>query len=389
MRGAWQQTLFGVVLYLQLMSPPKKRGAHRASLSSTNAGRRHQCSLQTASSGASVVESCNCTIPAQSEQEILTVFRRTFAHVFTNTLNQSLQEIKGHLYNRNYLTAFGSEEYLQAYAVRWSPSRALAYRTIFLDTCMDVRRIFNLCKESSSLPMEIVCIGGGAGAEVVGAAAAMRDLAQERWKGQGGGGLGISDKGNISVGEGDTPRECGNRLPRLHITAIDISPWSTILSSIITTLTTPYKIQSPFIPPNTLSVTFAQGDILLGETASKITKSTSLITLLFTTNELFTQSTAKATAFISSLGDRVSIGALLMVVESAGDYSTVKVGEREYPMPWLLDLILVGRQDKESTGAWKKLVAEDSNWYRLPKGKLKYPIELENMRYMVRVYQRL
>jgi len=212
------------------------------------------------------------------------------------------------------------------------------------------------------------------------------------WKGRGGGGSGILDKGDVSVGEGDsgdTPGKCGNRHPRLHITAIDISPWSTILSSIVTTLTTPSGIQPPFVSPDAFSVSFTQGDIISGETASKITKSTSLITLLFTTNELFTQSTTKTTAFLSSLGDRVSIGALLVVVESAGDYSTVKVGEREYPMPWLLDLVLVGRQDEESTGAWKKLVVEDSLWYRLPKGKLKYPIELENMRYMVRVYQRL
>ena len=383
MRGAWQQMFCGVyvrscptnppyplpsqqVPAVQLMSPSKKRGAHRAEL-------------------------CNPTTPAQSEQEILTIFRRTFSHVFTNTLNQSLQEIKGHLYSRDYLRAFGSEKYLQAYAVRWSPSRALAYRTIFLDTCPDVRRVFNLYEESSSLPVEIVCIGGGAGAEVVGAAAAMKDLAQESWKGRGGGGSGISDKGDVSVGEGvsgDTSGKCGYRLPRLHITAIDISPWSTILSSIVTTLTTSSGIQPPFVSPDAFSVSFTQGDILSGETASKITKSTSLITLLFTTNELFTQSTTKATAFLSSMGDRVSIGALLVVVESAGDYSTVKVGEREYPMPWLLDLILVGRQDEESTGAWKKLVAEDSLWYRLPKGKLKYPIELENMRYMVRIYQR-
>ncbi|KAF8429209.1 hypothetical protein EV426DRAFT_527342, partial [Tirmania nivea] len=133
----------------------------------------------------------------------------------------------------------------------------------------------------------------------------------------------------------------------------------------------------PFISPNLLSATFHQGDVLSASTASLITKSTSLITLLSTTNELFTQSTSNATAFLSSLGDRMSSGALLMVVESAGSYSIVKVGEEEYPMPWLLDLML------------KKVVSEDSKWYRLPTGGLKYPIDLENMRYLVRVYQRV
>ena len=86
----------------------------------------------------------------------------------------------------------------------------------------------------------------------------------------------------------------------------------------------------------------------------------------------------------------MSSGALLMVVESAGNYSMVKVGEKEYPMPWLLDLILVGHQgDEDGNGGWKKVASEDSSWYRLPKGGLKYPIELENMRYLIRVYQRV
>jgi len=58
----------------------------------------------------------------------------------------------------------------------------LAYRTIFLDTCADLRRVFNLYEDSRSLLVEIVCIGGGAGAEVVGAAAAMKDW--PKWAGK-------------------------------------------------------------------------------------------------------------------------------------------------------------------------------------------------------------
>jgi len=44
-----------------------------------------------------------------------------------------LQAVKGHLYNRDFATAFGNEKYLWAYAARWSPSRALGYLQIFQD----------------------------------------------------------------------------------------------------------------------------------------------------------------------------------------------------------------------------------------------------------------
>ena len=44
-----------------------------------------------------------------------------------------IQEIKGRLYARDFAAAFGREEYLEAYAARWSPSRALAYAELLLE----------------------------------------------------------------------------------------------------------------------------------------------------------------------------------------------------------------------------------------------------------------
>ena len=37
---------------------------------------------------------------------------------------------------------------------------------------------------------------------------------------------------------------------------------------------------------------------------------------------------------------------------------------------------------------WEKVVDEESKWFRLPPG-LRYPIELENMRYQIHLYRRL
>jgi len=71
--------------------------------------------------------------PLKFQQHILRVFRDACAEPLGSELDSTLQEVKGHLYNRDFLTAFGSKRYLWAYAARWSPSRALGYLQIFQD----------------------------------------------------------------------------------------------------------------------------------------------------------------------------------------------------------------------------------------------------------------
>lgn len=386
------------------MPPKKTQGAHKKHTSkppssTQNKRKPHQTPpTPKAKRAEDDIDSSS----AQSEQEILTIFRRTFSHAFTSTLPQTLREVKGHLYNRDFIKAFGSEEYLQAYVVRWSPSRALAYKRILLDTCEAVRSIFDVGKRDPNKTTEVVCIGGGAGAEVVAIAAAVRELVEQKKEVTEEEGLetiqqevanetldDVINKANEN--EPENGQKGSTAVSRLHVTAIDIASWTTIIVPLVTALREPTVPQkASFVSEELFSATFHQGDILSPPTTALITKSTTLITLLFTTNEIFTQSTSNTTAFLSNLGDRVSSGTLLMVVESAGSYSMIKVGEKEYPMPWLLDLILVGSQGNEDDSpGWRKIVAEDSNWYRLPKEGLKYPIELENMRYLVRVYQKL
>ncbi|GAB7340227.1 hypothetical protein MBLNU457_6692t1 [Dothideomycetes sp. NU457] len=67
------------------------------------------------------------------QQHILRVFQDACAEPLGSELDSTLQEVKGHLYNRDFATAFGNEKYLWAYAARWSPSRALGYLQIFQD----------------------------------------------------------------------------------------------------------------------------------------------------------------------------------------------------------------------------------------------------------------
>jgi len=71
--------------------------------------------------------------PLRLQQHVLRVFQDACAEPLGSELDSTLQEVKGHLYNRDFATAFGAERYLWAYAARWSPSRALGYLQIFQD----------------------------------------------------------------------------------------------------------------------------------------------------------------------------------------------------------------------------------------------------------------
>ena len=81
-----------------------------------------------------------------------------------------------------------------------------------------------------------------------------------------------------------------------------------------------------------------------------------------------------------------------MVIDSAGSYSEVTLNgnTKKYPMQWLLDYTLLENCKRETTSGsitWTKIQGNDGVWFRLPEG-LKYPLELENMRYQIHLYKR-
>jgi len=286
------------------------------------------------------------------------VFGSAFKELFTPALQPLLQTVKQHLFNRDYAAAFGVKRNLEGYVVRWSPSRALCYTEVFMGMCGEVAEVFDLRKgwegEDRSR-REVVCIGGGAGAEVVAVAAAVGRFLRRNGEEEGG----KSERG-------------------LHVTAIDIADWTPIIDTLRTGLTS-----SSFISPSTYSVTFHHHDILSTPSPppTLLPPNTSLITLLFTTNELYAQSRGDTTRFLLSLSALTHVGCLLLVLESAGSYSTVEINGKMFPMGMLLDHTLL-------SGEWEIVFKDESRWHRLPEG-LKYPIDLENMRYFVRVYRRV
>ncbi|PYH99677.1 hypothetical protein BO71DRAFT_446388 [Aspergillus ellipticus CBS 707.79] len=365
------------------------------------------------------------------------------AQLDTKTL---IQTIKSHLYNRNFDSAFtdANEELLRAYALRWSSSRALGYAGIFraLWRVLPIRK--DRMKGSGAAAAaaaadgvmgkgeadHVVCIGGGAGAEIVALAAAWRDWVERVGLGRDGERERERDGGLVEGGQGEGQGE-GERnaaattttttttitTPKLSVTAVDIADWSGVVDRLA------WTIQSPAVPGTNshpaplyrgtegdFQVNFQRLDVLsaaekelqklfAGDGSNATKTKTVLVTLMFTLNELFSTSMAKTTGFLLKVTELLRPGTVLLVVDSPGSYSTLKLGksgpdggefrERQYPMKFLLDHTLLSVAE----GKWERLLSQDSRWWRRDAARLRYEVGegagLEDMRFQVHVYRRL
>src|ERR1700759_4289238 len=87
-------------------------------------------SLRTRAGNSKYNPIADCTaqlIPSELQQTVLNVYRNAFPDSFSSELPELLQVVKRHLFERDFAAAFGNDDYLKAYALRWSPSRSLAY----------------------------------------------------------------------------------------------------------------------------------------------------------------------------------------------------------------------------------------------------------------------
>src|ERR1700685_376188 len=103
------------------------------------------------------------------EQASLDLLSSTFSSTLQSPLlSEYLQSLKRHLYNRSFADAFptssapkdGAEDQnalLEAYAVRWVPTRALCYSRI----------IGQVAKYLQKSDLRVVCIGAGCGSETL------------------------------------------------------------------------------------------------------------------------------------------------------------------------------------------------------------------------------
>jgi 25S rRNA (uracil2843-N3)-methyltransferase len=409
--------------------PPKSRGKRKSGTSnqSREKGQNSKglgAATNLTSAGSNSKEQYQSQIPLELQQLLLNVFRNAFPSQFSGDglqkLPETLQEIKGHLFDRDFVKAFGKEEYLEAYAVRWSPSRALGYAQIVWET---IERLLNSVRndkddsdggmhaelENLGLAQQpklgVTCLGGGAGAELVALGGVVQILQQQ-----------------MREPPGDGESRLDNKSLSMNLTLVDMASWNNVADRLYSALTSPPPLSEyasatvkannvALVPRSSFSSSFHQADVLelSRQQLSDLVRHSDLITLMFTLNELYSTNLGKTQALFLNLTKVMKLGSLLLVVDSPGSYSEVKLNGKEnrYPMHWLLDHALLRMDSKETKSGvcedheaksqsastqrprcWEKLAEVESRWFRRPLG-LKYPLDLENMRCQIHVYQRV
>lgn len=370
---------------------PKAKNERRAVKEPKNSTKRESRS-STANHG----------IPFELQQLLLNIFQNALPIPDSRPMNDVLQEVKGHLYNRDFASAFGKDEYLRAYAIRWSSSRALGYLKLLNGIFKDYfdRRREPVDGDDWTRKVKITCIGGGAGAEIISLAGILH-MRKERKS--------AHDDSEMSDTEAAT-RSARSQL-RVEATFIDIANWTDVIDRLHQGIisappVSPYAsaavkaANAPLLGPTVLDTTSRQHDVLQlsGDELKGMAGGRDLVTIFFTLNELYTTSMPKTQAFLLKLTQAVGRGTLLLVVDSAGSYSSVSLNglEKKYPMHWLLDHALLKPEESkketirrhEADPNWEKLEEKESEWFRIPDG-LRYPLDLENMRYQLHLYRRL
>jgi Putative SAM-dependent methyltransferase len=112
------------------------------------------------------------TKAAMKDQTVVNIISSTFSTTLSSPLlHDHLQSLKTHLYNRSFAEAFPTstptpedeisaddqQTMLEAYVVRWVPTRVLCYARIF-------ERIASYLPKSE---MRVVCVGAGCGSETL------------------------------------------------------------------------------------------------------------------------------------------------------------------------------------------------------------------------------
>ncbi|ODV88713.1 hypothetical protein CANCADRAFT_17542, partial [Tortispora caseinolytica NRRL Y-17796] len=105
-------------------------------------------------------------------------------------------------------------------------------------------------------------------------------------------------------------------------------------------------------------------------------ESADVISLLFTSAELYKADKQKFIRMLSVISAHARRGTRLFLVEPAGSYSNITVGTKTFSLQILLDHIL--------RDSWETIYEDDSHWVRLP--HLRYNLPLEDSRHFYRVY---
>ncbi|KAG9067182.1 hypothetical protein KI688_011963 [Linnemannia hyalina] len=350
------------------------------------------------------------------DQHILNVVRESCQEAFNlPSFETTLQTIKSHFFDRNYDAVFQNPEHLPVYSARYAPSRALCYYHLFM--------AHPILMKTLEGPSTILCIGSGAGSELVGISAAMvhanpvvkvkkvKKVSTKAGKGEAEEMAKDTKDTKDTNGAEETTTTLGmenlavsvesTQDPSSPTEASEITPVPTTTKTKakkpkvnkhqVTIVMQDYVNWSPILEPmeavvrsrmvlgpERLQCETEVGNVLdLSEGLLERVAKADLITFMFVLNELF-QDKKRTMLLVAKIVAAMPSGAHMLVVDSAGSFSNLKVGERTYMVYMLLDHLK----------SLEVVYQDDSTWYRCPPS-LTYPLKLENMRHFVRIYKKL
>ncbi|CAF3567035.1 hypothetical protein SNK03_003348 [Fusarium graminearum] len=345
----------------------------------------------------------------EEQQRLLDIFSNAFNKTLSSDeFTTTLQEIKQALFNREFATAFGREDYLEAYAARWSPTRALCYATVLLSIKRHLNKILIPDKETPGKESDLGQTKGETTSNEndkleQDVAAGIESIKLDSTSPSRNASLHMLSVGGCAAEHIAFASYIQATSTYGHLTLLDSGPWAQVVSLLESSTVNPPPISKyasaarqaanrPMLGKDQLSLAFVQKDVLnldLDSLSAQCAdgKTPILLTMLFTLNELYTTAgIGKTTKFLKNLGQVLAPDSLVLVVDSPGSYSEAALGKekKKYPMQWLLDHTLI---ETETPGySWEKLQSDDSTWFRLSED-LSYPIALEDMRYQMHLYR--
>ncbi|KAJ2389444.1 hypothetical protein GGI23_005832 [Coemansia sp. RSA 2559] len=272
------------------------------------------------------------------QQSILSILRMACADAMQQPdFSAKLQAIKRCFYDRDFDGVFLDPGNLPVYTAQYVPRRALCYYEIFSSPELQA-----LLRERP----QIYCLGAGSGSELVGISAASCVALDN------------------AVAQKDKP---------IVIHSQDYTDWGPILESLSSAIRYKWKLDEQHI-----EYKFSIDNILeMSTEIEHYISSASLVTAMFVFNELFADKT-NAMGFVKTMVKCLRPGAHFLLVDSAGSFSSIKVGKVSYMSYMFFD----------SLGKFfEPVIADNSRWFRHEPG-LEYPLSIENMRYFIRLYRK-
>ncbi len=362
------------------------------------------------------------SLSVKHQQLILDTIRTTFPAVDDfNALIPALRAVREALEQKDYCTAFGTEDFLEAYTIRWSPSRALTSANVLAWICSEMREaawVQQFLHNDGQKPSKIVCIGQG-GSDLLACVALLKHSHQStldefsRLQSSSPDAI-MADFVSIATSHLDPDY---NDSAMVDLNLMDRHDWSGIVAKLQHTLTHSPTLSKyatakahasniSAISSHVLNLAVNQIDILeSGSTdlRAMIGPNPALITLFFTLHEFYSISVAKTTAFLLRLTSTAPRGSLLLIVDSPRADAALPDGsnkeeEKKYPLEWLLYRALLPPKsrhysstnaEEEEQPAWAKLIkGGHEKEYKLP-AALRFPGSLENTKLQVHLLERL